>query len=111
MFLPALRRKISYVFIITPEQRSALAVPPCPAAGVTSGTSDFVMTIDSVSTLIDTLRYERLLDAEQLGQLSEDVLISFDTPQDLARHLVQAGWLTAYQIRHLFEDHSTRLVI
>ena len=29
--------------------------------------------------------------------------------QALARHLVQAGWLTVYQARHLFDGHATRL--
>src|SRR5437879_5247810 len=69
------------------------------------------MTIDSVSTLVETLRYERLFDAEQLGQLTDEVLAGFDSPHALAKYLVQAGWLTVYQARHLFEGHSTRLVI
>src|SRR5690349_7436053 len=69
------------------------------------------MTIDSVSTFLDALRYERLFDDEQLQQLSEDVLAGFDDADSLARHLVQAGWLTAYQVRHLFEGHATRLIL
>ncbi len=69
------------------------------------------MSIDSVSTLVDALRYERLLDAEQLEQLTGDVLAGFATPEALARHLVQANWLTTYQARHLFEGRDTRLVI
>jgi serine/threonine-protein kinase len=69
------------------------------------------MTIDSVSTLVEALRYERLLDDEQLGQLTSEVLAGFDSPQSLTRYLVQANWLTVYQAKHLFEGHSTRLVI
>src|SRR4051794_10684520 len=69
------------------------------------------MTIDSVSALVDALRYERLLDAEQLGQLTGEVLAGFDSPQALARHLVQAGWVTVYQTHHLFEGHPTRLIV
>jgi serine/threonine-protein kinase len=68
------------------------------------------MTIDSVTTLIETLRHERLLDAEQFNELTP-VLGNFDNPQTLARHLVQANWLTVYQVRHLFEGYGTRLVV
>src|SRR5204862_5528154 len=80
----------------TPHEESANAV---------------IMSIDSVSTLVEALRYERLLDAEQLEQLTGDVLAGFDSPQALTRYLVQANWMTVYQAKHLFEGHSTRLVI
>ncbi len=69
------------------------------------------MTIDSVNTLVEVLRYERVLDAEQLEQLSAEVLAGFDTPQALTRYLVQANWLTVYQAKHLFEGHATRLMV
>src|SRR4051794_17329208 len=69
------------------------------------------MTIDSVATLVETLRYERLLVQEQLAQLTQEVLAPFDSPQALAKYLVQLGWLTVYQINHLFEDRAQDLVI
>src|SRR5438874_1094619 len=69
------------------------------------------MTIDSVTTLVETLRYERLLAADQLAQLTEEVLAPFDDPRALAKYLVQLGWLTVYQINHLFEGHAQDLVI
>jgi eukaryotic-like serine/threonine-protein kinase len=69
------------------------------------------MTIDSVTTLVDLLRYERLLTQDQLDQLTEEVLGEFDRPQALAKYLVQLGWLTVYQINHLFEGRTQDLVI
>ena len=69
------------------------------------------MTIDSVATLVEALRYERLLTPAQLAQLTEDMLVGFDSPRALAKYLVQLGWLTVYQINHLFEDHAQDLVI
>jgi serine/threonine-protein kinase len=69
------------------------------------------MSIDSVTNLAELLRYERLLDARQQKELSDEVLAGFDSPQALARHLTQLGWLTVYQVRHLFEGHPTRLVV
>src|SRR6266699_3469191 len=69
------------------------------------------MTIDSVATLVETLRYEHLLAQDQLAQLTEEGLAGFDGPQSLAKHLVQLGWLTVYQINHLFEDRAQDLVI
>src|SRR5260370_25054336 len=72
---------------------------------------DSVMTIDSVATLADTLRYERLLSKDQLDQLTDEVLAGYDSPRALAKFLVQLGWLTVYQINHLFEGHAQDLVI
>ena len=69
------------------------------------------MSIDSVETLVDTLRYERLLAPDQLVQLTEDVLAGYDGPRGLAKYLVQLGWLTVYQINHLFEGHAQDLVL
>jgi serine/threonine-protein kinase len=69
------------------------------------------MTIDSVATLVDSLRYERLLSKDQLDQLTEEVLVGYDSPRALAKFLVQLGWLTVYQINHLFEGHAQDLVI
>ncbi|MBI1915133.1 MAG: serine/threonine protein kinase [Planctomycetes bacterium] len=69
------------------------------------------MTIDSVTTLVEALRYEHLLAQDQLAQLTEEILAQFDSPRALAKYLVQLGWLTVYQINHLFEDHAQDLVI
>src|SRR2546423_1159011 len=72
---------------------------------------DSVMTIDSVATLVETLRYEHLLAQNQLAQLTEEVLAGFDSPRALAKYLVQNDWLTVYQINHLFEDRAQDLVL
>src|SRR3954471_175882 len=69
------------------------------------------MTIDSVATLVETLRYEHLLAQDQLAQLTAEVLAGFDCPQGLAKYLVQNGWLTGYPINHLFEGRAQDLVL
>lgn len=69
------------------------------------------MTIDTVNNLIDALHSERLLDAEQIAQLTPALLNGHKRPLELAHHLVRAGWLTEYQVRHLFDGRSTRLVL
>ncbi len=69
------------------------------------------MSIDSVTNLVETLRYEQLLAQDQLDQLNGEVLARYDSPRALAKFLVQSGWLTVYQINHLFEGHAQDLVI
>jgi serine/threonine-protein kinase len=69
------------------------------------------MHIDSVTTLVEALRYGRLLSPAQLDALTEEVLADFDSPQSLARSLIQLDWLTVYQVNHLFEGHGQDLVI
>lgn len=69
------------------------------------------MSIDSVKTLVDALRLERLLDPDQLEELTDEVQASFDDPRALAKTLVQLGWLTIYQINHLFEGRGHDLTL
>lgn len=69
------------------------------------------MVIDTVQTLVEALRYERLLDDWQLEQLNDDYLSHFDCPRVLAKHLVQADWLTVYQVNHLFEGRAQELLL
>src|SRR2546430_2772366 len=106
---PVVDRQTEPPHPLVPGRPDSLGEAASPAAHAAPGRNHVsVMTIDSVSTFLDALRYERLFDDEQLQQLSEDVLAGFDDADSLARHLVQAGWLTAYQVRHLFEGHATR---
>src|SRR5262249_48821887 len=91
-----------------PRRRSPPRRPRLATVGFPRPTDqpDSVMTIDSVTTLVEALRYERLLAQDQLAQLTEEVLAGFDSPRALAKYLVQLGWLTVYQINHLFEGHA-----
>lgn len=69
------------------------------------------MVIDTVHDLVETLRYERLLEQPQLEQLDEEFLSHFDCPRALARYLAQLDWLTIYQVNHLFEGQGQDLMI
>lgn len=69
------------------------------------------MVISTVNDLVDALRYERLLNPKDLEQLNAEFLRQFPTPQALAKQLIQMGWVTVYQINHLFEGRAGDLVI
>ena len=55
------------------------------------------MRIDSVSTLVETLRDHQILEPTQLDALNRDALTALDEPETLVEELVRRGWLTAYQ--------------
>src|SRR5262245_40394479 len=67
--------------------------------------------IHSVDTLVELLRRGCLLTAVQLAELTPEALRQFEKPRALAKYLVQRGWLTVYQINHLFEGREQELVI
>jgi serine/threonine-protein kinase len=68
------------------------------------------MTIDSSKSLAEVLRQHALLDSEQLQQLSI-LAQSHPAPRDLAKQLVQRGWLTVFQVNQLLAGRGKDLVI
>jgi WD40 repeat protein/serine/threonine protein kinase len=68
------------------------------------------MSIDSIATLLETLRQGRILTPPHLEQLA--VLgARFGGPRALAKDLLERGWLTAYQINQMFQGNAARLVL
>jgi serine/threonine-protein kinase len=68
------------------------------------------MAIETIVGLVEALRESQVLAA---GQLEEVVRLqaAFPVPRDLARELLQRGWLTAYQINQLFLGRGPHLVL
>jgi WD40 repeat protein/serine/threonine protein kinase len=69
-----------------------------------------LMSITSVSTLIDSLRDLALLEADQLRQIDE-VAARHPEPRVLAAELIRCAWLTPYQVNHLFQGRGSDLVL
>ena len=69
------------------------------------------MIITCTRDLIETLECYGLLNADQLAELSHALLARFDDPLDLARELIQRGWVAPYQINQLFQGRGAQLVL
>jgi formylglycine-generating enzyme required for sulfatase activity/WD40 repeat protein/serine/threonine protein kinase len=73
------------------------------------------MSIVSVAALVDELRRHRLLEANQLAELTPGFLARFADPNPgapgLARELVKRGWLTPYQVNQLFLGRGQELLL
>jgi serine/threonine-protein kinase len=69
------------------------------------------MGIETVVTLIDALRESRLLDDKQLRAVEELAPTQFEQPRDMARELVNRGWLTRYQAKQILQGQGGELVL
>ncbi len=69
------------------------------------------MAIASARSLVETLRHGRLLEPDQLDELTRTLPARSADPLALARELLQRGWLTPYQINQLFQDRAGDLVL
>jgi serine/threonine-protein kinase len=68
--------------------------------------------MDSVGTLLDSLRQCRALSAGQLDELTRTVLPRYRTdPRGLARELLERRWLTAFQVNRLFAGRGGDLLL
>jgi len=69
------------------------------------------MTALDLSALIDCLRRYRLLEPAQLVEVTDRLHRRFPEAKDLARELLQRGWLTAYQVNQLFAGRGGDLLL
>ncbi len=69
------------------------------------------MPLGTTANLVDSLREVRLLEPEQLSELSRDLLPRFAEPQALAGELIRRGWLTPYQANHLLQGRGGELLL
>jgi serine/threonine-protein kinase len=67
------------------------------------------MPISSVAGLIEALREHQLLDPVQMDEVTRTLQGRFPEPRALARELLQRGWLTPFQVNHLFQDRGREL--
>ncbi len=69
-----------------------------------------MVRITSTAMLVETLRSCNLLEPSQLTALDRASSSSAD-PRGLARRLLHHGWLTPFQINHLFQGKAPELVL
>ncbi|HLW63751.1 MAG TPA: serine/threonine-protein kinase [Gemmataceae bacterium] len=69
------------------------------------------MGLDTAVNLIDALRGSQLLSADQLQDIHDRTGNQFAKPVDLARELVNRGWITRYQAQQLMQGHGSDLVL
>jgi serine/threonine-protein kinase len=69
------------------------------------------MSVDSLAHFAELLRHSRLLEADQLAELAVQLRGRSPQPRDLARDLLQRGWLTPYQINQLFNGRGGDLLL
>jgi serine/threonine protein kinase/WD40 repeat protein len=69
------------------------------------------MPIDSVATLVTQLDKSGLLEPPQLAEVSRQLQTRFQDPRDLARHLLERGWLTPLHVNALFQGRGKELVL
>ena len=61
--------------------------------------------------LIEALRAYRLLEPEQLGELTPGLLTRYAGPDALVEDLVRRDWLTPYQVQQIRDGHGKDLVL
>jgi serine/threonine-protein kinase len=66
------------------------------------------MSVGSVVNFVEAIRQNRVLEPDKLDELSR-LQPSFPDPRQLAKHLLQRGWLTPYQINQLMAGRGADL--
>jgi serine/threonine protein kinase len=67
------------------------------------------MAIDSVVSLADALARYRLLQPDQLREVTQVLQPRSSSARDLAKELVRRGWLTVFQVNQLFQRDGQNL--
>lgn len=65
----------------------------------------------TATPFIDALRQYRLLDSQQLSELSRKIQPKFREPKALGRELLRRGWLTPYQVNQLLQERGQELLL
>jgi serine/threonine protein kinase len=69
------------------------------------------MSISNVTTLIDALRTNGLVQPEELEEITYQSRTRCTEPRSLAKFLVQRGWLTVYQMNQLLLGQGHELAL
>src|SRR6516225_6199179 len=68
------------------------------------------MEIDSVASLVQTLKECQLLEPAQSNVLATDLQQRFPNPKSLVQELLRRDWLTAFQVQQLSKGRAGVLV-
>jgi serine/threonine-protein kinase len=69
------------------------------------------MAIHSADALAQIILDSQLLEPAQTRELTRSLRGRFEEPKALARDLLQRGWLTTYQVNHLFQGRASDLLL
>jgi WD40 repeat protein/serine/threonine protein kinase len=69
------------------------------------------MAIDTSQTLAQLILDNHLLDTGPTRELNDNLRDQFPDPKALARELIQRGWLSAYQVKQIFQGRAGELVL
>jgi serine/threonine-protein kinase len=69
------------------------------------------MAIDTSQTLAQLILDNHLLETGPTRELEANLRDRFPEPKALARELIQRGWLSAYQVKQIFQGRARELVL
>ena len=69
------------------------------------------MQLESAESLIEMLRSSGLYEAEPFAKLEAELRAAGSDPQELIRHLIDRGRITAYQLRRVVNGRASELFI
>src|SRR5947207_3613032 len=69
------------------------------------------MKIVTVYDLLKELQDHKLLQPDQLDELTPEIVSRFGNVRLLAKYLLQRGWLSIYQMNQLFQGRAQDLVL
>src|SRR5690242_2387957 len=69
------------------------------------------MSISTTPALVEAIRQDHLLEAEQLEELTGSLQTRFPEPRTLAQELLRRGWLTPYQVNLLLQGRRGELTL
>src|SRR5437879_3394759 len=69
------------------------------------------MPTATITNFVDSLRDCRLVKAEQAEEITRTLRSRFSDSRGLAKELVRRGWLTVYQVNHLFQGRGDELLL
>ena len=67
--------------------------------------------VSSVADFVEAMRQNRVLEPEQLDEVTKSLQARFPDPRGLARQLIQLNWLTPYQVNQLLTGKGGTLVM
>lgn len=67
--------------------------------------------VSSLVEFVEAIRQHRLLEPEQLDELTKNLQPRFPDPRALARQLIQLNWLTPFQVNQLLTGKGSTLVM
>lgn len=67
--------------------------------------------VTTVVDFVESIRQNRLLEPDQLNDLTRNQQTRYPDPRSMARHLIQVGWLTPYQVNQLLTGKGQTLIM